>query len=543
MGKIVGIWNKLSGAWIKLSKVKKISFIIVLCSLIAAISVYNLSGNKKAEYVPLFTNLDIKDASQMVEKLDERKYTDYKIADNGTALLVPENDVDRLRLDLAIDGALPDSGEGFELFDKSNYAMTDADREILYQRALEGELQRSIQSLEEVDKARIHLALSEESIFMKEQKPATASIILTLKPGRDLVPEQIKGIISLVSGAVKNLPEKNVRVVDSSAHLLSDEVLNEEDTYSSAGSSTRIMDLEKQFENKLEKDLKDLLEQVFGVGKVAVSVKTDLDFDSQDKTRISYDPQEVIRSQEVLINQNGTTTEGQGSSPIDNNTQNYIDENVTEVLDQNGVTSYESTTNNEIGETKTHTTKAPGEVKRITASVVYNGKLNEETQQAMQNIVSAAIGYDERRGDTIQVEGVSFDTSLKDELDQQMQEEEARRQKEAAIKAQRQAASQRKILFVALGVLSVCIIAVLIGLFRSVRKKKRKREPEPESPPMVDAVADEPIPVEDILREEPLINIEPKENKEERSLKEYARKNPDDMADLVRAWILEDEDG
>ena len=543
MGKIVGIWNKLSGAWIKLSKVKKISFIIVLCSLIAAISVYNLSGNKKAEYVPLFTNLDIKDASQMVEKLDERKYTDYKIADNGTALLVPENDVDRLRLDLAIDGALPDSGEGFELFDKSNYAMTDADREILYQRALEGELQRSIQSLEEVDKARIHLALSEESIFMKEQKPATASIILTLKPGRDLVPEQIKGIISLVSGAVKNLPEKNVRVVDSSAHLLSDEVLNEEDTYSSAGSSTRIMDLEKQFENKLEKDLKDLLEQVFGVGKVAVSVKTDLDFDSQDKTRISYDPQEVIRSQEVRINQNGTTTEGQGSSPIDNNTQNYIDENVTEVLDQNGVTSYESTTNNEIGETKTHTTKAPGEVKRITASVVYNGKLNEETQQAMQNIVSAAIGYDERRGDTIQVEGVSFDTSLKDELDQQMQEEEARRQKEAAIKAQRQAASQRKILFVALGVLSVCIIAVLIGLFRSVRKKKRKREPEPESPPMVDVVADEPIPVEDILREEPLINIEPKENKEERSLKEYARKNPDDMADLVRAWILEDEDG
>ncbi len=543
MGKIVGIWNKLSGAWIKWSKAKKTSFIIVLCSLIAAVSVYNLSRNKKAEYVPLFTNLDIKDASQMVEKLDQRKYSDYKIAKNGTALLVPETDVDRLRLDLAIDGALPDSGEGFELFDKSNYAMTDADREILYQRALEGELQRSIQSLQEVDKARIHLALSEESIFMKEQKPANASIILTLKPGKDLAPEQIKGIISLVSGAVKNLPEENVRVVDSSAHLLSDEVLNEEDSYPSAGSGTRMMALEKQFENKLNKDLKNLLEQVFGTGKVAVSVKTDLDFDSQDSTVISYDPQQVIRSQEVRINQNGTSAEGQGSSPIDNNTQNYIDENVTKVLDQNGVTSYESTTNNEVGETKTHTTKAPGEVRRITASVVYDGKLNDQTQQAMRNIVSAAIGYDERRGDTIQVEGVSFDTSLQDELDQQMQEEEARRQKEAGIKAQKQAASQRKILFAVLGVLMVCIIAVLIGLIRSAGKKKKKQEPEPESPPMVDEVADEPVPVEDILREEPLINIEPKESKEERSLKEYARKNPDDMADLVRAWILEDEDG
>ena len=199
MGNIVGIWNKLSGAWSKLSRAKKISFIIVLCSLIAAISVYSLSSNK-TEYIPVFTNLDIQDSSQIVEKLDESKYTDYKIAENGTAILVPEKDVDRLRLDLAIDGVLPDSGEGFELFDKSSYAMTDADREILYQRALEGELQRSIQSLEEVDKARVHLALSEETIFMKEQKPATASIILTLKTGKTLSPEQIKGIISLVSG-------------------------------------------------------------------------------------------------------------------------------------------------------------------------------------------------------------------------------------------------------------------------------------------------------------------------------------------------------
>ena len=95
----------------------------------------------------------------------------------------------------------------------------------------------------------------------------------------------------------------------------------------------------------------------------------------------------------------------------------------------------------------------------------------------------------------------------------------------------------------ALGALSVCIIAVLTGWILAARKRKKRQEPETEPPPAVDEVAGEPIPVEDILREEPLINIEPKESKEERSLKEYARKNPDDMADLVRAWILEDEDG
>ena len=261
MGGLAEIWNRIKTSWSNLGRNKKIAIIVVLCSVFIAVLVFALTSNK-TEYVPMFTNLDIQDSSEIVATLEGMNFTDYKIEDNGSTILVPKQNVDRLRLDLAIEGVLPDSGEGFELFDESSYAMTDADREILYQRALQGELERSIQSLEEVEKARVHLALSQESIFVREKEPASASIILTLKDNKTLSPEQIRGIISLVSGAVKNLPEENVRIVDSNANLLSKGVLEDEDPFKSPGGTNKLMELEKQFENSIKNDLETMLEQV-----------------------------------------------------------------------------------------------------------------------------------------------------------------------------------------------------------------------------------------------------------------------------------------
>ena len=529
MGGLAEIWNRIKTSWSNLGRNKKIAIIVVLCSVFIAVLVFALTSNK-TEYVPMFTNLDIQDSSEIVATLEGMNFTDYKIEDNGSTILVPKQNVDRLRLDLAIEGVLPDSGEGFELFDESSYAMTDADREILYQRALQGELERSIQSLEEVEKARVHLALSQESIFVREKEPASASIILTLKDNKTLSPEQIRGIISLVSGAVKNLPEENVRIVDSNANLLSKGVLEDEDPFKSPGGTNKLMELEKQFENSIKNDLETMLEQVFGAGKIAVAVKADLDFDSEESTIITYDPQAVIRSQQIRINTNGGTEAGEGSSPIDNNVQNYIDQDIEEILDQ-GVSSYESITNNEIGETTTYTRKAPGQVRRISVTVVYDGVLSPEHRQAIENVAMAAIGYDAERGDTIHVEGVPFDTSLQDQLARQLAEEEARMKEEEAQKAAR----RRIMAYGVMGLLVAGSLAIIIGLI--VRRRKKAKTP------MLDAEISEPIPVEELLREpEEIEPLEPKEESaEERSIKEYAKNNPDDAADLVRAWMLEDE--
>jgi len=528
VGGLSKIWTRIKTSWSNLGRNKKIAIIVVFFSVIIAIVVYGLTAHK-TEYVPMFTNLDIQDCSKIVATLDGMNFTNYTIEDNGTTILVPKENVDRLRLDLAIEGVLPDSGEGFELFDESSYAMTDADREILYQRALQGELERSIQSLEEVEKARVHLALSEESIFMKEKQPASASIILTLKDNAALSPEQIRGIISLVSGAVKNLPEENVRIVDSQANLLSEGVLDEDNVYESPAGTTKMMELEKQFEGNIKKDLKSMLEQIFGPGKIAVAVKADLDFDSEESTIISYDPQSVIRSQQIRINTSNSSEEGEGSSPIDNNVQNHIDQNVDEVLKQ-GVSSYESITNNEIGETTTHITKAPGRVRRISVSVVYDGTLNDEQKQAIENVAMAAIGYNAERGDAIHVEGVPFDTSLQDQLQQQLAEEKARMREEEEQKAAR----RRLIAYAVMGILLIGGLAILISLIVKNRKKAKES--------VLNAEIGEPIPVQELIQEPVVEPIEPREESmEERSIKEYAKNNPDDAADLVRAWMLEDE--
>ena len=532
MGDISSILNNIKTGWGNLGINKKIALVVILCSIVAALFYFGTFLNK-TEYVPVFTNLDIRDSSEIVATLDGMKFTDYKIDKNGTTILVPENDVDRLRLDLAIDGVLPNSGEGFELFDNSNYAMTDADREILYQRALQGELERSIQSLEEVEKARVHLALSQDTIFMKEQKPATASIILTLKENRkqSLSSEQIRGIISLVSGAVKNLPEENVRVVDSRANLLSIGVLEDDDPFQSPGGNNQVMGIKKQFEDNVNNDLKGMLEQIFGAGKIAVAVKADLDFNSEESTIISYNPEGVIRSQQIRLNRNNITSEGEGNSPIDNNTQNYLDDNIKQIL-EDGTTSYESITNNEIGETTTYTRKAPGEVNRISVSVVYDGTLNAEGKKAVENIAKAAIGYHAERGDAVHVEGVPFDTSLQDQLDRQLAEEQARLEADAALKAKKEEARRQVFAYLLMGILLAAGILILLGLVRQGRSRKIT--------PLLDAKVDEPIPVEELLHK-PLITIETRESTEERSIKEFAQNNPNDMADLVRAWIIDDE--
>ncbi|NLA84710.1 MAG: flagellar M-ring protein FliF [Clostridiales bacterium] len=537
MGSVKKVWKNIASWWTDLSKYKKITLIILLFSVLTAVLVYSMRSNK-TEYVPLFTKLDLQSSSKIVASLDDRGYTNYKLGENGTAILVPEKDVDRLRLDLAIDGALPDSGAGFELFDEAGYAMTDADRQILYQRALQGELERSIESLAEVSKARVHLALSEESIFMREKRPATASIILTLESPekQSLSPEQIRGIISLVSGAVKNLPEENVRIVDSQANLLSAGVLEEEDPYQFPAAASRFLEREKEFENRLRNDLKGMLEQVFGPEKVAVAVRAELDFDSEESTVISYDPEGVIRSQQIRINQSSGTETGEGGSPIDSNTQNYADDNVERLL-ENGVSSYESITNNEIGETTIYTRKAPGEVKRISASVVYDGFLSPAEELVMENIAMAAIGYDEERGDIIHIAGVPFDTSLQDQLKEHLAEEKARQAEQEALEEQKNQARRQFMLYAFVGLLALASIAIILGLIFHGRKKKKKKK---EELPAFDHIIQEPVPVEELLRQ-PLIDLEAKENEEIRRLKEYARENPDDMADLLRAWLLEDE--
>jgi flagellar M-ring protein FliF len=529
MNKFREFISKFNKGWKGLSKSKKISVGILLSSLVIAALIYYLTIGR-VKYVPIFTNLDIQDSGQIVDSLEEMNITKYKIEDGGSTILVSDKEVDKLRLDLAIDGIIPNSGNGFELFDETSFAITDEDRKILYQRALEGELQRSIMTLQEIDSARVHLAMSEETIFTKEVQPGTASIILKVNSLKKLNQEQIRGITSLVSAAVNNLPEENVKVIDSQGNLLSEALLNKDGFFQSSNNPNQRMEIEQEFENGLEKDLTNMLEQVLGIGKVLVKINAQLDLDSQESTIISYDKEGVIRSQQIQINGEGDMIEGIGNSPIDNNTQNYIDQNVENILEADGINSYNSITNNEVGETTTYTVKAPGEVKRITTSIVYNGTLTPEMQGAIGNIVESATGFNAERGDMINVEGIAFDTTYQDQIQQEMEREQA-------LLAEQEAARQKLLMYVGIPVGIILAVLLIVGIIMLSRRKRREDEIQ-----LAGTGINQSIPLQEVVQEPtPIINLNSEESTEERSIKDYAHKHPEKMTELLRAWIIEDE--
>ena len=160
MGKLKQAANRMNNIWGNMSGGKRTGIFVMGLAFALALTAYYIFFGR-TEYVPAFASLDMNDSANIVKKLDELKITDYRIEDEGTTIMVPSDQVDRLRLDLAMDGLLPNSGKGFEIFDDAGFAVTDEDRKIMYQRAMEGELARSIMTLEEVEFARVHLALSQ----------------------------------------------------------------------------------------------------------------------------------------------------------------------------------------------------------------------------------------------------------------------------------------------------------------------------------------------------------------------------------------------
>jgi len=527
MGKAKIAADRFGGVWNKMEKSKRVGIVVIfLLFLIAVVAYYAFFG--RTVYVPVFSGLDMKDSANIVKKMDELKISDYRITDEGATIMVPDGKVDRLRLDLAMDGLLPNSGKGFEIFDDAGFAVTDEDRKIMYQRALEGELARSIMSLEEVEYARVHLALSQESVFTREAKAGNATVVIKINPLENLGPQQIKGIISLVSGALRDIPEGNVRVVDSNANLLSAGIFMEEAEMPATVFADNRMSMEDEFERNIENGLKTMLEQAFGVDKVAVKVNADMDFYSEETTIVEYDDEKIVRSQQDHLTRSEGAESDESYSPVDNNLEYGIVDPET-VADDESISNYETVRNYEIGETRTYRIKAPGEVRRISASVIYDGTLNDAQKSAINNIVMAAIGYDQTRGDIISVEGLPFDKTYQNQLIKEMQEQET-------VFIQNTESRQKMMLYGGIAGGFVLLILMVAAILIAKRSGKRENFRE-----QLDMNIQNPLPIEDVI-EDATLRLEPMDDPEiERSVKEYADEHPEKLAELVKTWVLKDE--
>lgn len=517
MDKLKEVLSKLWGRFKTFNKGIRIAIIVTIITFIIAI-ISMFFYNSSTKYKVLFSSLEATDAQVVINKLNEKK-VDMKI--EGNTILVPKSEVDQLRLELAPE--LSNGSTGYELMDSaSSFGMTDEEFKLKKLRMQQGELEKTIKSFPQVETARVHITPSKDSVFVEDKEPGKAAVYLKISSGNKLTKEQVKSIVALVSKGTENVPEENIEVVDDNMNLLTEGLFDEDNVAVSSDAISQQFSLEKKYEEELQNSIIQLLEPVVGKGKVKTSVNVDLDFDSRQKTETVIDPNKVIVSQQVIKEINGENAGESTASPVDNNMGNTIDEE----NNNNGSSREEVNTNYESGKTETKTISAPGEVKRLTASVFVDGNIEGNVQSAIEESVANAIGIKTDRGDSISVVGMTFDPANKSQLG-----EEIDPNGDLALQNR-----NKIILYSILGILGLIIVIVTLIILR--RRKKNNEEKES----LLDVVIDDRT-SNKINEEIPSINFETVNPKAiiESEIKKYATDKPDQVVDIIKAWLAESE--
>lgn len=421
--------------WRKLSPVQRASLVGVAVATLAAIFLLT-NWAQQTEYATVFSKLTESDAAAIVTKLKELKVP-YELADGGSTIKVPADKLYDVRLQLASQGLPKGGAVGFELFDKMSFGLTDFAQKLNYQRALEGELARTIGSLSAVEDARVHIVIPQSELFVERENPTTASVVLRLKPGQELDARQTRGVVNLVSRSVEGLKPENVTVLDGNGVMLSGQ---DDKSLLSAGATSTQRDAQKGYERSVQQDIQAMLEQVLGPRKAVVRVSAALDWDQFESSSETYSPSgkpAQVRSTHELVERSATALGDGGFStpsyPIDGRTPaGPVSPNATpattatpQVTPQALATptttagsvsdpKYERrevTNNYEISKLVEHTVKAPGSVKKLSVSVLLDGQLDDALTSTITKVVTAAAGLDANRGDSVVVASLPFDQS------------------------------------------------------------------------------------------------------------------------------------
>jgi len=398
-----------------------------------AIGVIGLMMGRQAEWRVLYTNLADKDGGAIVAQLSQMNVP-YKHADGGGAILVPADKVHDTRLRLASLGLPKGSVAGFEMMESNRFGMTQFQERLTFQRGLEGELTRSIQALSSVLNARVHLALPNQNGFFREQQKPSASVLVSLSPGRTLDRAQLAGIIHLVSSSVPELTPGAVSVLDDSGKLLS----TPPDGTNGSGGDAQQLQMVQQLEQLYSRRILDILEPVVGRNNVKAQVTAELDFSQTESTSELHKPNQTpdstaIRSQQVVESNNGSGIAPPSGVPGATSNQppgpssaavNGAPQTLTAGGANGGVNSgskRESIINYEVDKTVRVVRGGTGVVKRINAAVVVNhqsltdakGKvttvpLTDEQIEKMTALVRETIGFNKDRGDSVNLMNAPF---------------------------------------------------------------------------------------------------------------------------------------
>jgi flagellar M-ring protein FliF len=391
----------------------------LLAVLVVMITLWG-AGEKEQQQV-LYSQLNMQDAGAIAVKLKEMKVP-YTLKGDGTTILVPAAMVLDARLRLATEGLPQGGGVGYEVFGNSPLGgMTDFMQKLNYRRALQGELARTIGRIAAVHSARVHLVIPEKALFREQQEKTTASVALTLVPGRRLASEQIRGITQLIASSVPGLDPQDVVIVDDTGQILR----KDEHTNTLAQPEAQLAHQRAQ-ESDLERKVQTLLEPAVGKGKVQARVSVTLDFQQLERTEERFDADNpAIRSQQ-RVKEEGT---GTGFWPMGTpGVRTNVPEGVPPVAisgtgDKNTSSRQTEMVNNELSKTITKVVAPTGEIKKLSVAVLVDGTYQTGTKGERQyvprsaeelakyrEIVKSAVGFNESRGDRVDVADAHFDT-------------------------------------------------------------------------------------------------------------------------------------
>ncbi len=387
----------------------------VLVLVMAGFLALFLFTNRSA-YRVLYSDLSPEDAADVVNWLKNEKIP-YQVANGGDTIKVPEDKVYDARLSLASAG-LPKGGNvGFEIFDQTGLGVTDFVQHINYQRALQGELERTIERFPQVKTARVHLAQPKDSLFVTDRQEPTASVVLTLKRGRELNQTQVQGIVHLVASAVPRLSDKNVTVVDTSGRVLYENDLQKDEL---TGLTSAQLVYQRRLEEYYKHKIQSMLENVLGPNRAVARVSAEIDFDRVQISEDRYDPDTAAIRSEQKILETRKDSEASGIPGVKGGLASKLQGNLGQIEPGLVKTKEETTTNYEITRMQRQVSGSVGKLKRLSVAVLVDGIYKKEGEEEayvprspeemanLEKIVKAAMGFSEERGDEVSVLNVPF---------------------------------------------------------------------------------------------------------------------------------------
>ncbi|MGN6129819.1 MAG: flagellar basal-body MS-ring/collar protein FliF [Nocardioidaceae bacterium] len=497
-----------------------------LALVLAAFMVFRWAATPS--YAPLYSNLAPADASAVIDKLDAAG-TPYKITGGGDTIMVPQKDVYSARIQLSGDG-LPSSSStaGYSLLDGQSLSTSQFQEQTSYKRAIEGELEKTIEALDAVDTAVVHVAMPQEKLFQTDQQPTTASVLVATHPGVTLSTEQVQAIVHLVASSVEGLDPKQVTVTDSAGNVLS----TAGDGIDSVA-STRDQEV-KAFEDRMSGSVSSMLDKVVGAGNSAVQVTADLNFDQTTTHTTRY----YTNPKAVPLTATSTTEKYKG--PGTSATAGGVvgpDGQLTQSTVPGGATRYQKnqrTSDNAVDQVVQQVQAAPGNVKALHVGIVLDSTSpTGKNAAAVQKLVSSALGINPKRGDTVTVSSLPFDHT-------------AQQQAAAELAAQQKAESQARWFSIAkTGGLLLVLALILFAAWRRSRKReqlreqattymveqiRRQAEPVAAVPP---APAAPELPAADPAGE---LRVAARDE-----IAAMVERQPEEVAQLLRGWLVEAE--